>query len=103
LVPKIIPFTGLCFTANTAGSTVELTKVGSPGWTGYYSLNSKTWMEYQPGETGIIPLANAGDKVYFKGDYATTNDTSSHLQFVMTGSIAASGNTMSLLSSDYYY
>ena len=58
-------FSGLCFTAEEAGSTVTLTKYNSPSWTGQYSLDGETWSAYTPSSTGAITLTNIGDKVYF--------------------------------------
>ena len=67
---------------------------------------------FTPGTT-TITLANAGDKVYFRGDNTTVSESYSiYYQFVMSGKIAASGNIMSLLdttcksttiSNDYCY
>lgn len=91
----------LCFTANTAGSTVTLGKNGSPSWSGSYSTDMTNWSEYIPGTTGAITLTNVGDKVYFKGVYSAAPTYSNYLKFSMTGSIAASGNVMSLIYSDF--
>ncbi|MBE6332382.1 MAG: hypothetical protein E7070_08780 [Bacteroidales bacterium] len=101
-VPTTWTANPLTFTANTGSATVKITKTGSPtALTGLqYSTNGLNWYTYTPGTTSAIELANAGDKVYFRA--ANTNstfcaNTSSYYNFVLTGSVAASGNIMSLL------
>ena len=97
--------TPLCFTANTAGSEVSLTKSGSPA--DIYletSTDGLTWTDYTIGTSILLP--NAGDKIYFRKStdgVATSFSTSTnyYYKFVMSGSIAASGNVMSLV--DKYY
>ena len=81
----------LCFTANTAGSTIQLHKTGSDLVSLKYSLDNVNWNDYTI--ESVITLANTGDKVYFKGN----NTRMYGHKFVMTGSIAASGNVMSLI------
>ena len=87
--------------AEEAGSTIQLNKVGNPYDTSLeYSTTGTKWQPYTFGQT--ITLANEGDRVYFrnasedlaKGFSKGFND---YYQFVMTGSIAASGNVMSLI------
>ncbi len=86
----------LCFTAEDDGCTIALTEYGTSGWTGSYSTDGNTWNTYTLGTT--LTLANVGNKIYFKGDYAG-GDISKYIQFVMSGGrIAASGNTMSLVA-----
>ena len=93
----------LCFTANTAGSTVQLKKVGEPYETAleYYTTSGTTWQPYTFGTP--ITLAKEGDKVYFRNasdDLAkgfSKDFMSNYYQFAMTGSVAASGSVMSLL------
>ena len=99
----------LTLTANTAGSTVTLNKQGSPTDISliYSTDGGSTWSEYTIGTE--ITLTNAGDAVQFKAGTAdnTTTGTNStfstakddYYQFSMTGSIAASGNIMSLLDA----
>ena len=89
----------LCFTSEEAGSTVSMSVKGTPtkGQAFETSADGTTWSAFTPGTT-TITLANVGDKVYFRGDNTTVNETGSvYHQFVMTGKIAASGNIMSLL------
>lgn len=110
----------LCFTAVAANSTIRLNKVGEPyNISLETSRDKKTWTEYHwtwndesdhsLGATGdIISLTNAGDKVYWrectpddnpdkgKFSYGSDNDNDYYL-FALTGSIALSGNLISLL------
>ena len=92
----------LCFTANTDNSTVALKKNGEPYEAALeYTTTETTWEPYTFGQT--ITLTDAGDKVYFRNasdDLAkgfSKDFTFNYYQFAMTGSIAASGNVMSLL------
>lgn len=88
------PYVGIELIAATAGSTVTLNAVGSPNWSGYYSLNKTSWTAYTLGTR--ITLTNVGDAVYFKGTQGAAFNIDKHLQFSMTGSINAAGNIMSL-------
>ena len=91
----------LCFTANTDNSTVELDKVGEPYEAALeFTTTETTWEPYTFGQT--ITLTDAGDKVFFRNasdDLAKgfSNSFTNYYQFAMTGSVAASGNVMSLL------
>lgn len=92
----------LCLTANEANSTVYIYKY-TTSFDLEYSTDGTTWTTYTwDGTTGqTITLANAGDKVYFRGDNADTCDggiSNLYVQFHMSGSIKATGNVMSLLS-----
>ena len=89
----------LCFTAEQARSTVTMKAKGTPtkGQAFEYSTDGTNWSVFTP-RTTRITLANAGDKVYFRGNNTTFSESSSiYYQFVMSGKIAASGNIMSLL------
>ena len=89
----------LCFTAEQVGSTVAMAVNGTPtkGQAFEYSTDGNNWSVFTPGTT-TITLANAGDKVYFRGDNTTVSESSSiYHKFIMSGKIAASGNIMSLL------
>ncbi len=89
----------LCFTAEQAGSTVAMAVNGTPtkGQAFEYSTDGTNWSVFTPGTTKIT-LAKVGDKVYFRGDNTTVNESFSiYYKFVMSGKIAASGNIMSLL------
>ncbi|MCQ2112435.1 MAG: leucine-rich repeat domain-containing protein [Bacteroidaceae bacterium] len=97
----------LCFTANTAGSTVELVKNGDAcDVVIQFSTNhGDSWQTVDfsiETTTGVILLNDAGDKVYFRNaaDEVATGfslNSNSYYQFKMSGNIAASGNVMSLI------
>ena len=102
---KIRPTTPpyLCFTANTAGSTVQLTKTWSPtSVTLETSTDGINWTSYYPNWTRT--LSNIWDKVYFRNTSETTTgfstNTSNYYKFVMTWSIAASWDTTSLINKN---
>lgn len=98
----------LCFTANTANSTLYLKKNGSPATvTLETSTDWKNWNTYTIGSSmGTITLANVWDKVYFRNTSETdtwfsTSATNSYFyQFVMTGSISASWDVFYLLNKN---
>ena len=101
-IPSTWTVNPLTFTANNGSATVKITKTGSPtALTGLqYSTNGLDWYTYTPGSTSAIGLANADDKVYFRATSTNSTfcaSTSAYYKFEMTGSIAASGNVMSLL------
>ena len=93
--------TPLCFTANTANSTVQLTKTGSPtAVTLETSTDGINWSTYTFGST--ITLANVWDKVYWRNTSETTTGFSTsawsdYYQFDMSGSISASWDINTLL------
>ena len=91
----------LCFTASQANSTVRLNKTGTPQEISLeYSVDKKHWTTYTWNDKigATITLANIGDSVWWRGDNeAISNNVSSYNNFVMSGSIDASGNIMSLL------
>ena len=96
-----VPPDYLCFTAEEAGSTVAMAVDGTPtkGQAFETSTNRTNWSVFTPGTT-TITLANAGDKVYFRGNNTTVSESYSiYYNFVMSGKIAASGNIMSLLDT----
>ena len=89
----------LTLTAQQANSTVKLTATGSPTVSGlHYRLGkSGLWIPYTIGDT--ITLANVGDSVQFWNSATTlSNYTNNYVQFVMTGSLAGSGNIQSMLN-----
>ena len=93
----------LCFTANTAWSTVQLTRTWAPtSVTLETSTDWNAWTTYTIWDT--ITLANIWDKVYFRN--TSTTDTrfsiaSNHCyKFVMTWSIAWSWDANYLLNKD---
>lgn len=100
----------LCLIALEANSRFGIDKKNYPTFTPSweYSFDGVTWTPYTwyDADGGIwgtvIWLANIGDKVYLRGDNNVPtcvyeNDTEKYYQFSMVGSIAVSGNIMSLL------
>ena len=101
VIPDITDY--LCLTAQASNSTVKLVKVRDPYTvTLEYSVDRQNWTEYSFGTT--ITLANRGDYVCFRGDNPNGFNKSRYqgderfYNFVMTGTIVASGNIMSLIS-----
>ena len=88
LTAKTWEFFGLCFTASEA-STVSLSKNGGAL---EYSLNDGEWTEWA-NNTPISMASN--DKVYLRLNIGKT--WGYNAVFSMTGSLAASGNIMSLV------
>jgi hypothetical protein len=94
----------LCFMAAQANSTVKLNKSNASmaDLDMEYSTDKETWTQYtwESGATAgaVITLANAGDRVFFRGDNATfSTDGNTHYVFGFSGTLYASGNIMSLL------
>ena len=86
----------LNFTAEDNNSTVRLIMNGTLDTSYEYSTDNITWSPYTIGDT--VTLTNAGDKVYFRGDNSSASfNWDCYMQFKMSGSIAASGNIMSIL------
>ena len=89
----------LCFTS-TGDSTVAMTQIGTPETSAnkviQYKLNDGQWQTW---DLSAVTLHD-GDKMYLKSDdEIPISETETICKiFVMTGSIAASGNTMSLLN-----
>ena len=90
----------LCFTS-TGDSTVAMHQEGTPNTSAnkviQYKLNNGQWQTW---DLSAVTLHD-GDKMYLKSDDEIPISTglfSIYKQFVMTGSIAASGNIMSLLN-----
>lgn len=89
----------LTLTAEQAGSTVTLNAYGSPTVSGlHYRLGkSGIWLPYTIGTT--IMLANAGDSVQFWNSATRLGTSSSnYCKFVLTGTISARGNVLSLIN-----
>ena len=98
--PETVPPTAdyLCFTANTAGSTIKLN--GSSSLTQRYfeySWDWTTWTDYALNsrrEWEVITFTNVWDKLYFRNKSETVIPRFSNLtyqrRFTMTWSIAAS-------------
>lgn len=111
LPEPIIIFNELCFTANTAGSTIALSNYGGNAPDIKYSSDGVNWTQW---DYSAITLTNVGDKAYMKGNNPNGFSKSSKIysQFTMSGSISASGSVMSLIDekgvttvipSDYCY
>ena len=90
----------LCFTS-TGDSTVSMSQKGTPETSAnkviQYKINNGQWQNW---DLSAVTLAD-GDKMYLKSDDEIPigeNIFNIYKYFVMTGNIAASGNTMSLLN-----
>lgn len=94
----------LCFTANTASSTVQLTKNGSPtSVTLETSTDWLNWTTYTMGDT--ITLSNIWDKVYRRNTSETDTGfslgyNSNYYQFVTSWSLACSWDVNYLLNKN---
>ena len=92
----------LCFTANTAGSTIKLKKDGSPTTVILEtSTDGNSWSTYT--FWSWITLSNIWDKVYFRNTSETTTGfslSSYFYQYVMTWSIAASWDVTYLINKN---
>ena len=94
---------GLCFTAEAANSSVQLTAVGSPpAVTLVKSFDGINWEAYAVGE--VIDLPSTGDLVYLAagegGNESFGSSTSDYHKFVINGLVAASGDITSLRRFD---
>ena len=94
---------GLCFTAEAANSSVQLTAVGSPpAVTLVKSFDGINWEAYAVGE--VIDLPSTGDLVYLAagegGNESFGSSTSANHKFVINGLVAASGDITSLRRFD---
>ena len=96
-------YRGLCFTAEAANSSVQLTAVGSPpAVTLVKSFDGINWEAYAVGE--VIDLPSTGDLVYLAagegGNESFGSSTSDYHKFVINGLVAASGDITSLRRFD---
>ena len=94
---------GLCFTAEAANSSVQLTAVGSaPVVTLVKSFDGVNWEDYAVGE--VIDLPSVGDLVYLAagegGNETFASSANEYHQFVINGLVAASGDITSLRNFD---
>ena len=90
---------GLCFTAEAANSSVQLTAVGSaPAVTLVKSFDGVNWEEYSVGD--VIELPTVGDFVYLAagegGNNSFSASANAYHKFVINGLVAASGDITSL-------
>ena len=93
--PEPVSYPGLKFTS-TGNSTIAISKVKSaPTVDLKYSLDDgKTWTQWDFSEISL----SDGQSVCFKGQNTTfATSTYDYNKFVMTGTIAASGNIMSII------
>jgi len=99
--PKVQP-DYLCFTANTAGSTIKLNKTWSPTVvTLETSADGNIWSTYTIWDT--ITLSSIWSKVYFRNTSETTtwlSSTSWYYNFVMTWSISGWWDVTSLINKN---
>ena len=94
---------GLCFTAEAANSSVQLTAVDSPpAVTLVKSFDGINWEAYAVGE--VIDLPITGDLVYLAagegGNESFGSSASAYHKFVINGLVAASGDITSLRRFD---
>ena len=89
----------LCFTS-TGNSTVRMTQTGTPNKSAnkviQYKLNNGQWQNW---DLSAVSLSD-GDKMYLKSDdeIPISESPSIYKYFMITGSIAATGDIMSLLN-----
>ena len=93
----------LCFTANTAGSTVKLRKFWTPNAVSLEtSTDLSTWSDYTIWNT--ITLSSIGDKVYWRNKSETdtwfSKDNNNLYRFEMDWSISASWDINYLLNKN---
>ena len=90
---------GLCFTAEAANSSVQLTAEGSaPAVTLVKSFDGVNWEAYAVGE--VIDLPSTGDLVYLAagegGNETFGSSSTAYHKFVINGLVAASGDFTNL-------
>lgn len=93
----------LTFTAKSANSTVGIVANGeAPSLSLEYSTDGTNWSDYIVGDT--ITLVNIDDYVSFRavkaGNSTMGTDASNYNKFVMSGTIEASGNANTILTSN---
>ncbi len=99
----------LCFTANEDGCSVstkvEYSLTATPSLE--YSTDKENWEPFvvnsgDPSTDTTVDLTNAGDKVYIRAadSNASFSERGGWISFVISGSVSASGNIMSLLDKD---
>ena len=101
--PTPASYGGLCFTAESDNSSVQLTAVGSaPAVTLVKSFDGINWEAYAVGE--VIELPSIGKYVYLaageSGNETFGSSTSAYHKFVINGLVAASGDITSLRRFD---
>lgn len=101
--PTPAAYGGLCFTAESANSSVQLTAVDTPpAVTLVKSFDGANWESYAVGE--VIDLPSVGDFVYLAAGEGGNNrfgsSASEYHNFVINGLVAASGDITSLRRFD---
>ena len=101
--PTPSAYGGLRFTAESANSSVQLTKVGSaPAVTLVKSFDGVNWEEYPVGD--VIELPTVGYSVYLAagegGNNAFGASANAYHKFVINGLVASSGDITSILNFD---
>ena len=101
--PTPAAYGGLCFTAESANSSVQLTAVGSaPVVTLVKSFDGVNWEAYAVGE--VIELPSVGNSVYLAagegGNETFGLSSAKYHKFVINGLVAASGDITSIRRFD---
>lgn len=104
--PVILPSENwLCFKANEDGCSISTTVVNGPLTVTpslEYSKDRESWIPFTVG-VDSVDLINTDDKVYIRatGSNASFSESGSkYIRFVISGSVSASGNIMSLLDKN---
>lgn len=91
----------LTFTAEEENSSFGIETVGDVMPDIQYSLDDgQTWVQLSVGDT--VPLKQVGDKALLRGNHPDgfSHGPNRYTNFTMTGSIAASGSVMSLITDE---
>lgn len=90
----------LCFTANADSCSISTNIIGSLTTTPSleYSTDKENWEPFIINAT-TVDLANTGNKIYIRATNSNASFSGSEgwISFVISGSVSASGNIMSLL------
>ena len=104
--PVIIPSENwLCFKANEDGCSISTTVVNGPLTVTpslEYSKDRESWIPFTVG-VDSVDLINTDDKVFIRAtgsNVSFSENPSKYICFIITGSVSASGNIMSLLDKN---
>ena len=104
--PAILPSENwLCFKANEDGCSISTTVVNGPLTVTpslEYSKDRESWIPFTVG-IDSVDLINTDDKVFIRAtgsNVSFSESPSKCIRFVITGSVSASGNIMSLLDKN---
>ena len=95
----------LCFKANEDGCSISTTVVNGPLTVTpslEYSKDRESWIPFTVG-IDSVDLINTDDKVFIRAtgsNVSFSESPSKYIRFVITGSVSASGNIMSLLDKN---